>query len=75
MEIMKIFIVMMDMATMMMGNEMKTKKKKQLSAHAKATEQMNRQVAHAVQRVQLLHDLYTEMMREREKNRSQVVSQ
>ena len=52
--------------TMMTESKMKTKKKP-LSAHAKATDQMNRQVAHAVRRVQLLHDLYAEMLKEKAK--------
>ena len=48
------------------------KKKKVVSAYNKATEQMNRQVNHAVQRVQLLQELYAEMMREK---KSQTVAQ
>jgi hypothetical protein len=61
----------MGTVTMMMGSDnmkTKSKKKKPVSAYSKATEQMNRQVNHAVNRVHSLQELYTEMMRERKKN-------
>ncbi len=43
------------------------KKKKTVSTYSKATGKMNRQVDHAVKRVQLLQELYAEMMREKQK--------
>lgn len=66
MAIVMIFTAMRDTSIMMMGSKMKTKKKP-ISAHSKATVQMNRQVTHAVRRVQLLHDLYAEMIKEKAK--------